>query len=65
MGEKLLTIDEAAEFTRWSVQTLRIKTHRREIPFVRLGPRSIRFRQSDLLRLAQYIPARQKGRRDG
>ncbi len=51
----LLTIDEAAEFTRWTKATLYSKVSRRQIPSVRLG-RSIRFRRRDLLNLLRDVP---------
>lgn len=44
---KLLTPNEAAQFLRVSIHTIRAWTFRREIPAVRIG-RKVLFRLSDL-----------------
>ena len=46
--EPLLTIEDAAEYLGLSTKTIRRRIAMREIPFVNLGPRVIRFRREDL-----------------
>jgi len=46
---KLLTVQEAAEMLAMPVGTLRNLTHRREIPVVKVGSQSVRYRFLDLL----------------
>jgi excisionase family DNA binding protein len=46
---KLLTTDEVAEIIRLSPETLeQWRWLRKEIPFIRLGPKCVRYRQCDL-----------------
>lgn len=46
---KLLTTDEVAEMTGLSPETLaQWRWQKREIPFVRLGKKCVRYRQSDI-----------------
>ena len=45
--KELLTIDEAAEFTRLAKQTLYDYTHRRKVPFLKAGKRLL-FRKTEL-----------------
>ncbi len=48
-GEKLLTITEVAELLGYKkLNPLYMLVHRRQIPFVRLGERILRFRLSDI-----------------
>jgi len=56
----LFTVQEAADFLRWSVPTLYSYASRRKIPFIKLGQKSLRFRLSDLEKLirAGERPAR-------
>ncbi len=68
MGEKLLTYPEAAEFLRWKVQTLKKKVRHKEIPYIKIGLRSVRFREQDLMaHLATEVPPAhpKKPRRNG
>jgi excisionase family DNA binding protein len=44
---ELLTIDEAAEFTRLAKQTLYDYIHRRKVPYLKAGKRVL-FRKSEL-----------------
>ena len=59
----LFTVQEAADFLRWSVPTLYSYASRRKIPFIKLGQKSLRFRRSDLEKLIQAgeRPAVQRG----
>ena len=45
--KELLTIDEAADFTRLAKQTLYDYVHRRKVPFLKAGKRVL-FRKSEL-----------------
>lgn len=46
--EPLLTYDEAAKLLGVTNGCLRVRVHRGQVPFVRLGPRTVRFRERDL-----------------
>jgi excisionase family DNA binding protein len=50
LSDELRTVPEAASFLRVRVSTLYAWVEERppRVPFIRLGPRAIRFRQSDL-----------------
>jgi excisionase family DNA binding protein len=43
MDRPLLTVDELAEFLSTTPQSIRHMIHRRQIPFIRLGERRVRF----------------------
>ncbi len=55
--EKLLTIEDLSEITGWSPGTISGKVSRRQIPFTRLGARTVRFRPADLAKLLTPVPA--------
>lgn len=55
--DPLWNVQEAAKFLGWSVPTLYTKVNRREIAFVKVGGRSLRFRRSDLEKLLTVHPA--------
>ncbi len=57
MPYELLTVKEAAELTRWSPATIYSKKCRGELPYTRVGRRSLRFRRSELLKLMRDYPA--------
>ncbi len=58
-GEKLLTINEVAELLGYKkLNPLYCMVHRRQIPFIRLGKRILRFRLSDI---EAYIESRKHG----
>jgi len=46
---QLLTAEEAADFLALDLGTVRNLTYRRELPFVKIGPRGVRYRVLDLL----------------
>lgn len=46
---KLLTAQEAAELLSLKVGTIRDMTYRKEIPYVKIGKRGVRYRLIDLL----------------
>lgn len=46
--EKYITVDEAAQYLGYKRQTIYNKVHNKEIPFHRLGPKTIRFKKSEL-----------------
>ena len=46
--DRLLTVDEAAEFLQVSAYTLREWARKRRVPAIRLGQRYWRFRRSSL-----------------
>ena len=48
MEDKLLTYAELATFLSMPVGTVYYLVHRRQIPFVRLGRRLVRFRRSQI-----------------
>jgi excisionase family DNA binding protein len=48
MDRPLLTVAELAEFLATTPQSVRHMIHRRQIPFVRLGARRIRFDQNEI-----------------
>lgn len=58
--EDLVGPPRAAQFLDTREDTLRTWVHRRQVPFVRIGPRSVRFRLSELARWAneRSVPAR-------
>lgn len=39
---RLLTAEECSELTGWKISTIRKKILRRELPYVKLGARSVR-----------------------
>jgi excisionase family DNA binding protein len=55
---RLLTVDEVAKLTGWKASTIRQKTWRRELPYVKLG-RSVRFREETITKLIEQsvVPA--------
>lgn len=48
MDSNLLTYAAAARYLSTPVPTLRSMVHRKQIPCIRLGPRSVRFRRETL-----------------
>ena len=46
-NNRLLDVQEAAEYLKTTPATLRCRVSRRQVPFVKIG-RSVRFRVSDL-----------------
>ena len=46
---QLLTAEEAADFLALDLGTVRNLTYRRELPFVKIGPRGVRYRVLDPL----------------
>jgi len=46
---QLLTAEEAADFLALDLGTVRNLTYRRELPFVKIGRRGVRYRVVDLL----------------
>jgi excisionase family DNA binding protein len=46
--DRLLNVDELAAYLGVSHQSLRHMVHRRQIPFIRLGERRIRFNLGDI-----------------
>lgn len=46
---QLLTAQETAELLSLQVSTIRGMTHRKEIPYVKIGKRGVRYRLIDLL----------------
>lgn len=50
--DRLLTVQEAADYLRFAVQTVYNKVNRGEIPCVKIG-RTLRFRRADLDSLLQ------------
>ncbi len=46
---QLLTAEEAADFLALDLGTVRNLTYRRELPFVKIGPRGVRYRVLDIL----------------
>ncbi len=57
MSERLLTCREVATFLGLSPNTIRNLTCQRRIPFVRVGSRTVRFRESDLRSILTNVPA--------
>ncbi len=58
--EPLMTYDEAAKLLGVTNGCLRVRVHRGQVPFVRLGPRTVRFRERDLrawMMRVQMLPA--------
>ena len=47
-ADRLLTVDELATYLGLSRPALRQMIHRRQIPFIRLGERRIRFNLGDI-----------------
>jgi excisionase family DNA binding protein len=56
MEPDLLTYDEAAAFLKTKIGTLRQMVHYGRIPYIRFGPRSVRFRREAL---AGWLAARE------
>lgn len=56
MTKRLLTIEEAADYTALSTRTIRRRISAGDLPAVRVGPRSIRVRHDDLEQLLRPIP---------
>ena len=50
MAERLLAIDEVAEMLGVTKSPIYSWTHRNKIPYVKLGKRCLRFRESDILK---------------
>jgi len=48
MDRPLLTVEELAELLSTSPQSIRHMIHRRQIPFIRLGARRVRFDQTEI-----------------
>jgi excisionase family DNA binding protein len=48
MDQPLLTVEELAELLSTSAQSIRHMVHRRQIPFIRLGARRVRFDQTEI-----------------
>lgn len=48
MPDELLTVAEVAEILKLNAQTIRNWLERGELPYIRLGTRRVRIRQSDL-----------------
>jgi excisionase family DNA binding protein len=63
-SDKLITVDQAAEILALRPTTIRGMVQQRALPVVRpAGRRAVRFRLSDILRLAQLaVPAADGGR---
>ena len=57
---RLLTVAEFAQRSGWRVATVRQKLWLRELPFVRLGSRSVRLREDLLEELITTVPALKK-----
>lgn len=53
---RLLTIEEAADYTALSTRTIRRRISAGDLPAIRVGPRSIRIRHDDLEQLLRPIP---------
>jgi excisionase family DNA binding protein len=47
-SERLLNVDELAGYLGVSAQSIRHMVHRRQIPFIRLGARRVRFDQAEI-----------------
>lgn len=45
---ELLTYEEASKYLRMPTATLRSMVHRKTVPHIRIGPRSVRFRREAL-----------------
>jgi excisionase family DNA binding protein len=50
VAERLLAIDEVAQMLGVTKSTIYSWTHRNKIPYVKLGKRCLRFRESDILK---------------
>ena len=50
MTEKLLTYEEVSELTGLGLSVLYKKVKAKQFPHIRLGPRFVRFRESDILK---------------
>lgn len=48
--EQIYTVPEVAEYLKISKSKLYLMIQRREIPFVRIGEKSVRIRESDLIK---------------
>lgn len=46
---KLLTVDEVAELLSVSTNSVRQMVHRRQIPFIRIGSKRLRFDQDTIV----------------
>lgn len=55
--EKLMTVDEVADFLGLKVRTIYDKVQRRQIPHVRIG-RTVRFRRSAIEAMVTEHPER-------
>jgi excisionase family DNA binding protein len=58
MDKRLFTVKEAAEYLALSPITLYHLVHKREIPFVKLRPKALRFDKQDLDRLVEKVKSK-------
>ena len=63
INETLLTYADVQRLTGWAMGTLYAMVARRQLPHVRLGPRSVRFRESDIKKILkdEYRPTKTDG----
>ncbi len=48
MNKQYLTINEVCELTGLKKQTIYVEVYKRTIPFVKFGPRLLRFKREDI-----------------